>query len=142
MKTIRPFGTFGTFGTRGLILILAAALGISFVVGFASPAFAEAYRGGAVIVNPDGKVTYLGTLGGTETGALDINDSGQVVGSALTAGGTYHAFLWQDGTMTDLGTFGGSLSAAFAINEERHSRTGLTLAPLMSWSTVVSSLTR
>ena len=58
--------------------------------------------------------TDLGDLAGTGAGAsaADINDAGQIVGSAW--GGTYgtfglpvsHAFVWQDGVMTDLGTPG------------------------------------
>jgi probable HAF family extracellular repeat protein len=58
------------------------------------------------------EVIDLGTLGGWESKATDINDLGQVVGS-----GERHAFLWQDGTMTDLGTLGGRRSNAAAIND-------------------------
>ncbi|MDN5753501.1 MAG: hypothetical protein L0H15_09500 [Nitrosospira sp.] len=111
MKTIRFFGTRG--------LILATVLGVSISVGFASPAFAQAVRSGAVIVNPDGKVTYLGTLGGSYTYARGINDSGQVVGWSDTTGGDPHAFITgPDGMgMTDLGTLGGSYSSAYDIND-------------------------
>ena len=63
-------------------------------------------------------VTDLGTLGGTSSGALDINNSGQVVGDAKTGVGTVdHALLWQSGSgMQDLGTFGGTNSIANGVN--------------------------
>lgn len=62
----------------------------------------------------------LGTLGGTYSDGHDVNDAGQVVGSASTPipqGDDSHAMIWQDGEMTDLGTLGGPFSEAFAINE-------------------------
>lgn len=49
----------------------------------------------------------LGTLGGTQSVAMDISDSGRVVGGAQNAGGNYRPFRWNTGTMTDLGTLGG-----------------------------------
>jgi len=63
-------------------------------------------------------VIDLGTLpGGGESWAQGMNDSGQVVGGALTASGYYHAFLYSNGTMIDLGTLpGGLVSVARGIN--------------------------
>jgi len=63
-----------------------------------------------------GEMMDLGTLGGNSSVGYGVNNAGKVVGYAYTAGGTYHAFLW-NGTMTDLGTFGGTISVANAINE-------------------------
>lgn len=77
-------------------------------VGISAPAWA---------VGPQYVVTDLGTLGGSTSYAFDINDAGQVVGDAYTAGNaTQHAFLYSNGTMTDLGTLGGAYSAAIGIN--------------------------
>ncbi len=62
-------------------------------------------------------VVDLGTLGGTRSEALGVNDRGQAVGWALDAAGRTNAFLWQNGTMTSLGFLpGGSNSVAKAIN--------------------------
>jgi probable HAF family extracellular repeat protein len=59
----------------------------------------------------------LGTLGGTSSFALDVNESGQVVGQSTTASNVGHAFLWTSGQgMQDLGTLGGTSSFAWSIN--------------------------
>ncbi len=60
-------------------------------------------------------MTDLGALGGNKSYAYDINDSGQVVGTAFTESAK-HAFLYDGGAMTDLGTLGVS-SYANAIND-------------------------
>lgn len=64
-----------------------------------------------------GKMTDLGTLGGTNSGGNGINDSGQVTGSSdIKGNNTYHAFLYSSGRMKDLGTLGGNFSEGYGIN--------------------------
>jgi probable HAF family extracellular repeat protein len=60
--------------------------------------------------------TDLGTLGGKNSYASDINAGGQVVGYSLLADGSQHAFIYRDGAMHDLGTLGGTNSQATGIN--------------------------
>lgn len=64
-------------------------------------------------------ITNLGTLGGTYSGALAVNNNGQVVGQASTPTGEEHAFSWSaSGGMVDLGTLGGPSATANAVNSE------------------------
>src|SRR5205085_10999141 len=62
----------------------------------------------------------LGALGGKNSAAYDVNDNGQVVGEADTAGGAHHAFRTAsfataiDPAKDDLGTLGGQNSVAYA----------------------------
>jgi probable HAF family extracellular repeat protein len=63
-------------------------------------------------------IVDLGTLGGDRSEATDVNNLGEVVGSAATAAGTVHAFLYRAGNMADLGTLvGGTTSRASAISD-------------------------
>ncbi len=65
----------------------------------------------------DGVMQPLGTLGGSESHAMAINDLGQVVGWARSATGRPRAFLWQNGVMRDLGSFQpNTYSEAWSIN--------------------------
>jgi probable HAF family extracellular repeat protein len=54
-----------------------------------------------------GLMTDIGSFGGY-SGALDINNIGQVVGYASdSVGGYAHAFVYRDGIMTEINPFGG-----------------------------------
>jgi probable HAF family extracellular repeat protein len=73
--------------------------------------------GGAFLYR-DQTLESLGTLGGTYSGAVDLNENDQVVGWADLPGVPSHAFLWEEGVMTDIHTFPDSTqSSATAINE-------------------------
>lgn len=68
----------------------------------------------------DGVMRDLGTLGGSSSGALDINAAGVVVGTSLLPGDTIiHSFIYDKrtgGGLQDLGTLGGNRTIARAIN--------------------------
>jgi probable HAF family extracellular repeat protein len=50
-----------------------------------------------------GSLSDLGVLaGGTNSYALGLNNSNQVVGASTICNGVVHAFLWQNGALTDL----------------------------------------
>ena len=94
-------------------IVSSLAFGLS-VLATSQPAVAGSYT-----------VTDLGTLGGNESRAYEVNDLAHVAGEAQTTGGDMHAFLWLPepayglpAGMTDLGTLGGNHSAAFGVNNE------------------------
>ena len=63
-------------------------------------------------------VRSLGTLGGTSSTAIGINERGEVVGGASLLSGARHAFLWRARQgMRSLGTLGGANSVAADIND-------------------------
>lgn len=71
-------------------------------------------------VNAEPSLIDLGTLGGNEAIAFDINNNGQVVGRSQIVDGQIHAFLWENSTMIDLGTADGNFRdyiVANAIND-------------------------
>jgi probable HAF family extracellular repeat protein len=62
-------------------------------------------------------VTDLGTLGGSNSFGLGINNAGQVAGYAYTTGNAaQHGFQYSNGSMTDLGSLGGTYSSGISIN--------------------------
>jgi probable HAF family extracellular repeat protein len=70
---------------------------------------------------PGGPMTSLGTLGGFDSRAHDINRYGVAVGFSFIAGGgtsTRRPFMAKPGSpMTDLGTLGGVAGHAYSIND-------------------------
>jgi len=76
----------------------------------------------------NGHMIDLGTLGGSKSEAVSINDRGQVVGRAYVTDAPLvrHAFLWENGTMTDLGTIDQCRATAKGINSKGQIVGGLT----------------
>jgi len=75
----------------------------------AFPTHAVLYSGGTIM--------DLGTLGGADSEALGINDSGMIVGDSQTATSTLQHAFYYNGAMQDLGVLpGGTESTATAIN--------------------------
>lgn len=68
----------------------------------------------------DGEMVDLGTLGGDRSGAIDLNEWGQVVGSSEDAEGEMHNFVWYQGEMTATDppgtTSGATISSPVVIN--------------------------
>jgi probable HAF family extracellular repeat protein len=81
------------------------------------------------VLQTDGRVIDLGTLGGNESLATALNSREQVVGGSANSipdqfsgfwfgwGTQTRAFLWQKGVMQDLGTLGGPDAFAVFVNE-------------------------
>ena len=64
-------------------------------------------------------MTDIGTFGGSQSTAVAVNRSGQVIGNAYTAGdAASHAFLYSAGKLIDLGTLGGTNSSVLGINSQ------------------------
>ncbi len=88
-------------------------------VAVLSAAMAMAMAAGGARAAEGWTLVDLGTLGGPESHAAAVSDSGLVAGCADTASGV-HAFVWRDGTMQDLGTAtdsGAGNSCALAVND-------------------------
>jgi probable HAF family extracellular repeat protein len=66
-------------------------------------------------------INDLGTLGGTFSEAVSVNNQGLISGSSTLPDGTTHALLWQKGRLIDIGAPGlggpNSNSRAFDANE-------------------------
>ena len=78
----------------------------------------------AALGSPHKALRDLGTLGGPDSTALDINDSGQAVGwsyANYNAGNSgvpdTRPVVWDHGAITDMGSLGGTFGAAMLINK-------------------------
>lgn len=78
----------------------------------------------------------LGTFGGSNSYALDVNNQGQVVGAAQDANSTYKSFIWSNSVMTNLGSLPAlAHSVARSVNNQgwvvgyATARTPVTIGP-------------
>jgi hypothetical protein len=63
------------------------------------------------------RVRFLGTLGGGDSRALDLNAAGDVAGDAPTAAGVTRGFVWRGGVLRELPTPEPGPSSAVALND-------------------------
>jgi probable HAF family extracellular repeat protein len=80
--------------------------------GFDTPEYGFLWRSGA---NP--QMEKLATLGGTSSGASDINNQGQIVGFADDSDQRRCACIWENGVIKSIGDLGGGRSYAYSIND-------------------------
>lgn len=98
------------FGSRSVMPTVRVA-GISLLVSLVSF--------GSVSVSWAQSLTWLGTLGGSQSGATGVSADGSVVvGWAAEASNAWKAFRWQNGVMQNLGTLGGLESAANGVSAD------------------------
>lgn len=118
--TIYDLGTLpGGYSSRADDMAWNSAVTSARIVGYSEVSGGN-YHAMSVPVTTTGSPTVdLGTLGGGNSYAYDVNKSFQIVGaSEINSFGYIHAFLYSGGTMTDLGTLpGGSMSYAFGISD-------------------------
>lgn len=64
----------------------------------------------------NGSLQDLGALDGVTSAAIDINDTGLIVGFSVASNGVTAAFLYSNDTMQDIGSLGGTVTFASSIN--------------------------
>jgi probable HAF family extracellular repeat protein len=121
--TMYDIGTLsGGYSSRAYDMAWNPSLTAARVVGYSEygSTYPSTYHAISIPLSSTGGPTVdLGTLGGPNSYAYDVNRSFQIVGeSEISSAGYVRAFLYSGGVMTNLGTFpGGSNSYAFGISE-------------------------
>jgi probable HAF family extracellular repeat protein len=116
-------GTLGGIQSRAYgINDSGQAVGVSYSTDHTEAYAFRTTAKGPIVPGADG--SDLGSLGGTQSFAYGINNSGQAVGYSRITGGPFHAFrtapngpIVQGEGGSDLGTLGGTSSAAGGIND-------------------------
>lgn len=99
---MRDIGSFG--GNSFALSINSSGL----VTGYSFFANSESLHAVIYDSKRGGPLQDLGTLGGTRSLGMVINDAGQVAGWSLNREGLLRAFRYSGGVMQDLGTFDGT----------------------------------
>lgn len=126
---IAGYGGFGPSPTQGVIIPASDRTMYQNIVGeggLSISLFAINDSGDAVgrsgsqaMLFTDGVQIPLGTMEGSLSSAIRLNNSGLILGNSRTTGDvvTWRAFLHEEGTMMDLGTLGGVNTTARDLNE-------------------------
>ena len=88
-----PLINLGSFGGDNSLSIAQAINNQGMVVGYSDSSGAVIDTRGFLYAG-NGPMQDLGTLGGADTQALDINNSGQIVGVSQVPNGNYDGFLY------------------------------------------------
>jgi probable HAF family extracellular repeat protein len=135
---LKNLGALGKKGNNGSYA--SAINNFGWVSGYAENGSVDSNTGypmAHAVVWKNGRITDIGTFGGTQSAAMALNDFGQVIGGALNTiddpwsaqlvtrfgyiawpGTTQlRAFVWQNGVKHDLGTLGGPDAFAYGINQ-------------------------
>lgn len=98
-----------------MLAALILGSGVALALAEAGPVDSVDSSTTASSCNP--RVIDLGTLGGPNSTAYEINDNDWIVGGAQTRGGATHPVLWRSGNVRDLGTLNFQSGEAFNVNE-------------------------
>lgn len=114
---VRAEATLSPIGTPGALNFTPTAINnLGQVVGYVREGTSGAYTYTSALYS-GGSISLLPNMAGFTNGqAFDINDSGQIVGTAFDST-TYRGFLYNTGSYTNLGVLpGGTYSTASGIN--------------------------
>lgn len=104
---------------RVTLLLLGAGIGVFSL--FALTAVLRQPNGGALLAKENGAdytIIDIGTLGGSQSQAADLNIAVEIVGSStISDGSSLSAFLWREGSILPLTASDAISSRALAIND-------------------------